>query len=97
MSINLTACAAALALLVAGSPASAIGYVSLPEVGSRPAATLVLGFCGIGYHRDANGACVRNGVIRRALAQPQPTVAQPLACPPNTYLATSGRACLPRE
>ena len=57
------ATAAALTLGAVAADAMPANIVVGPA--AAPHATLVAGFCGLGFHRGPFGRCVRNGVIVR--------------------------------
>jgi len=66
-----------------------------PQQTARPAVILVVGFCGLNYHRSPDGYCVRNGAFY-IYPPPRPVqVVAPLGCPYGFELSPDGRCFAP--
>jgi hypothetical protein len=70
--------------------------VSSPTAGvAEPVVTYVRGFCGLNFHRDPHGYCVRNGAFYISPPPAPVQVVAPLGCPYGFELGPDGRCFAP--
>jgi len=92
--------AALLACSVLGSllacSAEAFPVSTAPQQTAMPAMTLVRDFCGLNFHRGADGYCVRNDAFYIYPPAPSPLqVVAPLGCPYGFDLGPDDRCFAP--
>jgi len=66
-----------------------------PQQAATSAVTLVRDFCGLNFHRGADGYCERNEAFSIYPPAPPLQVVAPLGCPDGFYLAPDGRCFAP--